>query len=140
MITGPILSTLLGAGLKLVSNLVLGFIESKQQKEAASREFDEHKLNAIKALQSSTFSLSKYIRPVVTIALVGTYCYLMIYYAWHPDIEYSVMVPKEPGIFAWIFGSKEQIQQTLTGGLMLASFVDLIFMVAGFYYMPSKRR
>lgn len=140
MITGPIISTLMGAGLKLVSNLVLGFIESRQQKEAASREFDSNKLKAIQSLQGTAFSLSKYIRPFVTVAFVGTYCYLMIYYAHNSEIEYSVMVPKEPGIFAWIWGSKEQVQQTLTGGLMLASFVDLVFMVAGFYYMPSKRR
>lgn len=140
MITGPIISTLMGAGLKLVSNLVLGFIESRQQKEAASREFDSNKLKAIQSLQGTAFSLSKYIRPFVTVAFVGTYCYLMVYYAHNSEIEYSVMVPKEPGIFAWIWGSKEQVQQTLTGGLMLASFVDLVFMVAGFYYMPSKRR
>ena len=140
MITGPILSTLLGAGLKLSSNLVLGFIESRQQKRIAKNEFDSNKLKAIQSLQGIAFSLAKYVRPLVTLALVGTYCYLMIYYAHNPQIEYTVMVPKEPGVFAWVFGSKEQVEQTLTGGLMLASFVDLIFMVAGFYYMPSKRR
>jgi len=31
------------------------------------------------------------------------------------------------------------VQVQLTGGLMLASFMDLCFMVIGFYAIPSKK-
>ena len=36
------------------------------------------------------------------------------------------------------FGGTDWIQTRLTGGLMLSSFIDLCFMVVGFYAIPSK--
>ena len=36
------------------------------------------------------------------------------------------------GIFSWIFGAKDWEMVEMTGGLMLASFMDLCFMVVGF--------
>ena len=71
-------------------------------------------------------------------------CFLMIYYAFNPQIEYSVIVPKgdggKLGFVSWIFGGKDWEMVKMTGGLMLASFMDLCFMVVGFYAIPSKRR
>ena len=72
-------------------------------------------------------------------------CYLMVYYAHNPQISYDVIVPKgdkaQWSFFSWIFGSSEDWKVVqLTGGLMLSSFMDLCFMVVGFYAIPSKRR
>jgi hypothetical protein len=68
----------------------------------------------------------------------------MIYYAHNPTISYDIIVPKGDGakwgFFSWIFGGKDWDVVTLTGGLMLSSFIDLCFMVVGFYAVPSKQR
>ena len=73
-----------------------------------------------------------------------TMCYLMIYYAHNPTIAYDVIVPKGDGakwgFFSWIFGGEDWKVVKLTGGLLLTSFMDLCFMVVGFYAVPSKRR
>ena len=77
-------------------------------------------------------------------SITFTMCYLMIYYAMNPDIQYQIIVPKGDGarfgIFSWIIGGKDWEIATLTGGLLLSSFMDLCFMVVGFYAIPSKRR
>ena len=68
----------------------------------------------------------------------------MIYYALNPDITYNVVVPRGDnakwGILSWIGGGTDWVMVQMTGGLMLASFIDLCFMVIGFYAIPSRRR
>lgn len=65
----------------------------------------------------------------------------MIFYALNPQIKYDVLVPSggSSGIFGWFVGADKYDTVTLTGGLLLMTFTDLIFMVVGFYSMPSKR-
>jgi hypothetical protein len=41
---------------------------------------------------------------------------------------------------SWFFGDAEWVTFELTGGLLLASFVDLMFMVIGFYAIPSSKK
>ena len=83
-------------------------------------------------------------RRILFMSITFTMCFLMIYYALNPDIEYNLIVPKGDnsgfGFFGFIFGGKDWEIVTMTGGLMLASFMDLCFMVVGFYAIPSKRR
>ena len=71
-------------------------------------------------------------------------CYLMIFYAHNPNITYEIIVPKGDnakwGIWSWFSGAEDWKVVQLSGGLMLSSFIDLCFMVVGFYAVPSKRR
>jgi hypothetical protein len=82
-------------------------------------------------------------RRILFMGITFTMCYLMIFYAHNPDISYQIVVPKgegyRSGFFNWFIGSKEWEIVELTGGLMLSSFMDLCFMVIGFYAMPSKK-
>ena len=66
----------------------------------------------------------------------------MIFYALNPDITYNIVKPANPsgGIMSWFFGDIQWVTFELTGGLLLASFVDLMFMVIGFYAIPSNKR
>jgi hypothetical protein len=86
----------------------------------------------------------KVTRRVLFMSITFTMCFLMIYYAMNPHISYDLIVPKGDssrlGFFSWIFGGKDWELIKMTGGLMLASFMDLCFMVVGFYAIPSKRR
>ena len=86
----------------------------------------------------------KVTRRILFMSITFTMCFLMIYYAMNPHIVYDVIVPKgenfKLGIFSWIFGGKDWEQVQLTGGLMLSAFMDLCFMVVGFYAIPSSKR
>ena len=143
---GPILNTIIGAGIKLACNLINAWLEQKRQDQLALAARDEKMLDALIASQSENAKdpFVKVTRRILFMSITFTMCFLMIYYAMNPDISYSLIVPKgdgaKLGFFSWILGGKDWEMVQMTGGLMLASFMDLCFMVVGFYAIPSKRR
>ena len=143
---GPILNTIIGAGIKLGCNLLNAWLEQKRQDQLALAARDEKMLDALIKSQSENAKdpFVQVTRRVLFMSITFTMCFLMIYYAMNPDITYNLIVPKGDvekfGFFSWIFGGKEWEMVQMTGGLMLASFMDLCFMVVGFYAIPSKRR
>ena len=143
---GPILNTIIGAGIKLACNLINAWLEQKRQDQLALAARDETMLNALIASQEKNANdpFVKVTRRILFMSITFTMCFLMIYYAMNPQIEYSLIVPKgdsgKLGFVSWIFGGKDWEVVTLTGGLMLSSFIDLCFMVVGFYAIPSKRK
>ena len=68
----------------------------------------------------------------------------MIYYAMNPHITYNVVVPNSDGytggLFSWFTGDSDFTMVQMTGGLLLKSFMDMCFMIVGFYAVPSKLR
>ena len=143
---GPILNTIIGAGIKLGCNLLNAWLEQKRQDQLALAARDEKMLEALIASQEKNASdpFVKVTRRILFMSITFTMCFLMIYYAMNPGIEYDIIVPhgqtSKMGFFSWIFGGKDFEVVRLTGGLMLASFMDLCFMVVGFYAVPSKKR
>ena len=143
---GPILNTIIGAGIKLACNLINAWLEQKRQDQLALAARDEKMLEALISSQSENAKdpFVKVIRRILFMSITFTMCYLMIFYAHNPDISYEIIVPKGEnsrwGFFSWIMGGKEWEVVQLTGGLMLSSFMDLCFMVVGFYAIPSKKR
>lgn len=143
---GPVLNTIIGAGIKLVCNLINAWLEQKRQDQLALAARDEKMLEALIKSQEKNASddFVKVTRRILFMSITFTMCFLMIYYAFNPHIEYNIIVPKGDhakwGFFGWIFGGKDWEIVKMTGGLMLASFMDLCFMVIGFYAIPSKRR
>tara|TARA_B110000305_G_C19431917_1_gene636658 strand:+ start:1320 stop:1751 length:432 start_codon:yes stop_codon:yes gene_type:complete len=142
---GPILNTILGAGIKLGCNLVNAWLEQKSKDQMLLASRDNDMLKAILENQKEQAS-SPYVqatRRILFMTITFTMCYLMIYYAHNPNITYNVIVPKgqgSSGFFSWIFGDKDWELVTMTGGLMLSAFMDLCFMVVGFYAVPTKRK
>jgi len=143
---GPILNTIIGAGIKLGCNLLNSWLEQKRQDQLALAARNEKMLEALIASQEKNASdpFVKVTRRILFMSITFTMCFLMIYYAMNPGIEYDIIVPhgqtSKMGFFSWIFGGKDFEVVRLTGGLMLASFMDLCFMVVGFYAVPSKKR
>ena len=143
---GPILNTVIGAGIKLGCNLLNSWLEQKRQDQMMLAARDDKTLDALIANQSSQSKdpFVKVTRRILFMSITFTMCYLMIYYAHNPGITYSLIVPKGEGgslgFFSWLFGGKNWEVVQMTGGLMLAAFMDLCFMVVGFYAIPSKRR
>jgi len=143
---GPILNTIIGAALKLGCNLLNGWLEQKRQDQLLLAARDETVMKALLANQTEQAKdpFVKITRRILFMSITFTMCYLMIFYAHNPHISYDLIVPKgengKSGFFSWIFGGSDWHLVRLTGGLMLASFMDLCFMVVGFYAVPSKRR
>lgn len=143
---GPILNTIIGAGIKLGCNLINSWLEQKRQDQMILAARDNEMLQAMIDNQAKQASdpFVKITRRVLFMSITFTMCYLMIFYAHNPDISYEIIVPKGEnarwGFFSWILGGKEWEVVRLTGGLMLSSFMDLCFMVVGFYAIPSKKR
>lgn len=143
---GPILNTILGAGIKIGANLINAWLEQKRQDQLALAARDKDTLDALIKNQQAQASdgFVKATRRVLFLSITFTLCYLMIYYAHNPSISYDMIVPKGDnakwGIFSWFLGGTDFHVVTLTGGLMLSSFMDLCFMVVGFYAIPSKKR
>ena len=146
MLSGPILNTVVGAGIKLGANVVNGWLAQKEEQQRIIAARDKQMFDAAVSQQKENAKdpFVKVTRRILFMTLTGTYCFLLIYSAFTPDIEYDVVIPKtsiDGGILAFIFGGpKEFYVQTLTGGLLLMSFIDLMFMVVGFYAIPSKKR
>ena len=143
---GPILNTILGAGIKLGCNLINAWLEQKKQDQMMLAMRDNEMLKAMLSNQKEQVSdpFVKVTRRILFMSITFTMCYLMIYYAHNPTITYDLIVPKgdgsKLGFFSWIFGGKDWEMVTMTGGLMLSAFMDLCFMVVGFYAVPSKKR
>jgi hypothetical protein len=143
---GPILNTVIGAGIKLGCNLLNSWLEQKRQDQMMLAARDEKMLEALISNQASQSKdpFVKVTRRILFMSITFTMCYLMIYYAHNPGITYNLIVPigegSRLGFFSWLFGGKDWEVVQMTGGLMLAGFMDLCFMVVGFYAIPSKRR
>jgi len=142
---GPILNTVIGAGIKLGCNLINSWLEQKRQDQMLLAARDNDMLQALIENQHKQASdgFVKATRRILFMSITFTMCYLMIFYAHNPDISYDIIVPKGDnarlGFFSWIVGGKDWDVVKLTGGLMLSSFMDLCFMVIGFYAIPSKK-
>lgn len=143
---GPVINTVIGAGIKLACNLINAWLEQKRQDQMMLAARDSEIIRAMmeNQLKQASDPFVKVTRRVLFLTITFTLCFLMIYYAMNPSITYDVIVPRGDGytggFFSWIVGSKEWDVVTMTGGLMLSSFMDLCFMVVGFYAIPSKRR
>lgn len=140
---GPVINTIIGAGIKLGCNLLNHWLEQKKLESQYMHARDDKimELVAEQNKDTRTDPFVKITRRILFMSLTFTYCFLMIYYALNPDIQYEVLVPNgsSGGIFGWFAGADKYDTVTLTGGLLLMTFTDLIFMVVGFYSMPSKR-
>lgn len=143
---GPIINTVIGAAIKLGSIIITNWLEQKRQDQLMLAARDSAMMQAIldNQIQQAKDPFVKVTRRILFLIITFTMCYLMIYYAHNPQIVYDVVIPKGEGarfgFFSWIFGAEDWTVVKLTGGLMLSSFMDLCFMVVGFYAIPSKRR
>jgi len=143
---GPILNTIIGAGIKLGVNMINCWLEQKRQDQMILAARDNSMLQALIDNQTKQASdpFVQSTRRVLFLSITFTLCFLMLYYAMNPHITYDVVVHKGDsakwGIFSWVFGAREWDLVQMTGGLLLTSFFDLCFMVIGFYAVPSKSR
>ena len=139
---GPVISTLIGAGVKLGANIVNSWLNSKDRQQelvAAERAklIDEQTKIIMENAKDPFVQMS---RRVLFMALTFTFCWLIIYFATRPDIDWMVSTGEggKLSLFSFVFGAKGGTIHT--GALLVTSFVDLMFMVIGFYAIRSNRK
>ena len=143
---GPVINTVIGAGIKLLCNLINHWLEQKRQDQLMLAARDDEIVRALleNQIKQASDPFVKITRRILFLSITLTLCFLMVFYALNPHISYDVVVPRGEGytggLFSWITGSREWDVVRMTGGLLLTSFMDLCFMVVGFYAIPSKRR
>tara|TARA_R110002167_G_scaffold116467_5_gene291592 strand:- start:693 stop:1130 length:438 start_codon:yes stop_codon:yes gene_type:complete len=143
---GAIVSAALGAGFKLLVNVVNYWLEHKKQNQLLLAARDEKVIEAIlnNQIQQASDPFVKVTRRVLFMTITFTMCYLMIFYALNPHITYDVIVPRgesaKMGFMSWFTGGDDWVIVKLSGGLLLTSFMDLCFMIVGFYAVPSRMR
>lgn len=143
---GPILNTIIGAGLKLLCNLLNHWLEQRRQDQLMLAARDDELVKALleNQLQQAKDPFVKITRRILFLSITFTMCFLMLYYALNPHVTYDIIIPASKdgstGFFTWIIGGTDWHVVRMTGGLLLMSFMDLCFMVVGFYAIPSRRR
>jgi hypothetical protein len=139
---GPVFSTLLGAGVKLSANIVNSWLAGRARQQellAADRaRVLEQQTKLIEKTASDPFV--RFSRRVLFMALTFTFCWLILYFATRPDIDWMVTTGDggRLSLFSYIFGSKSGTVHA--GALLVTSFIDLMFMVIGFYAIKSNRK
>ena len=119
---GPVLNTIIGAGIKLAANLINYWLEQKRADQMILAARDTEMLKALIDNQSKQAldPFVKVTRRILFLTITFTMCFLMIYYAMNPSIQYDIIVPKgegsKMGFFSWIFGGKdwEMVRSDLT--------------------------
>lgn len=138
--------TAIGAGVKLLTNIINHWLEGKRQNQLLLAAKDDKFIKGMIDNQhaNSRDPFVKATRRVLFISVTLTLCFLMIYYAMNPHITYNVVVPNSDGytggLFGWFTGNQDFTMVQMTGGLLLKSFMDMCFMIVGFYAVPSKLR
>ncbi len=146
MIGGAIVNTMIGAGIKLGANVLNAWLEQKKQAQMLLAARDQKMVDALisNQIKQASNPFVQITRRMLFLTITFTLCFMMIYYAMNPGIQYDVIVPKGEnskwGLFSWVTGGQSFEVVRLTGGLLLMSFMDLAFMVIGFYAIPSRRR
>ena len=141
-----VLSAAIGAGIKLLVNVINFWLEHKRQNQILLAAKDDKFITAMldNQLKQASDPFVKVTRRVLFMCITFTLCYLMLFYATNPHIVYDVVVPRgsgaTSGLFAWFTGIDDWVVVQLTGGLLLTSFMDLCYMLIGFYAVPSKMR
>lgn len=146
-LASPVITAIIGAIIKMLANYVNSRIEQKKYDRMYMISRDNETLDMLSRHYNSTVTdpFVKTTRRILFLMVTFTMCFLMIYYALNPNISYTILVPNETstsvGLLSWLFpvSNHDQITVQLTGGLMLSSFMDICFMIIGFYAIPGRR-
>jgi len=144
MISGPITNVLLGAAIKCVPLLIstIAAFFSRNQELVANQDTSRVEASIENQKDQAGDAFVKLTRRILFLYVALTYCYLQFYYAFNPHIQYDVLIPKNSGwgLIGMFTGKSDYEVVTLTGGLLLMAFNDLMYVVTGFFAVPSSRR
>ena len=138
LFSGPVGATAAGACLKLLNTWIQGKIE-KQQIEAAREE----KVLRVWGQSQQNISKDPYAKRTrrwVFWMVTATYCFVFVWFTLYPTTPIVTVGGHSPGWLNAIFGGSTSREVTVTGGHVVVAGLELMFMLMGFFAMPSRRR
>ena len=135
-------SFLMGAGIKLVSNVVNSWMHNSAEERRHNSGLDTDTLKAQVALakEINRDVLGKISRMVIFIMICTTFCYITIYCLMNPT-DTTILVENTAGFFTKFKShAKESAITVHNAGYVFGKAFIIIEMVVGSYVVPSRRR
>ena len=134
---------IIGAGVKLITNVVNGWIHNSAERDRvnALRDAETTQAHIELAKQVNGDKIGKISRSFIFILIIITWCYIAIYGLHNPDISYDILLPKGSG---WsinsLFTSSKWELKKINGSVLMFQWYSLTEMILGFFVVPSRRR
>jgi hypothetical protein len=135
-------SVLVGAGSKIIFNLVNSFFHNSekkaerkylQDKELIAAHIQLAKINASNPISNITSSLC-------ALMIFGSWCFIGIYAMIHPT-ETDVLIPLQHGIISKLCNQPESIVVPgRTPGILFQAWFEVTIAFVSMYALPSRRR
>ena len=133
--TSMIVNFLTGSGIKIVAHAVWKLIQLKRDRDLAVLHAPVDRIVKLQSGQDTADPFTRWTRRILALAFCGTWCFAIIHHLLHPEIEYTVMIPKDPGWFmSWLFSSTEKTTIHISAGSLLWDFKGMIEILVGFYF------
>ena len=135
---------LLGAGSKLVANLVNNWManQAEARRSAELRAIQDHQVimaHANLAKENNKGFISQLTRGVIYIMITVAFCY-MGYYGIHNPDAHDVLVPVRHGFLSKLFDKADIVRVQINGSVLLYQWWELMQMILGAFVIPSRKR
>lgn len=135
-------SLLVGAGSKLLFNLVNSFFHNQEKKSERKYLQDEKLLDAHIKLAEITNSnkLANLTRSICAIMIIGTWCFIGIYAMYNPG-ETDILMPIKPGLLGKLFNQPDAVVVAgRTPGVLFQSWFEVTIAFVAMFSLHSRRR
>jgi hypothetical protein len=134
---------LMGAGVKILTNIVNGWIHNSAEKDRtnALRDAETSKAHIELAKAVNADKIGKISRSIIFLMIIGTWCYIALYGLHNPDVSYDIVLPKGSNwTFGSVFSSSQWEIRKISGSVLMWQWFTLTEMILGFFVVPSRRR
>ena len=128
----------MGAGIKLASTALTGYLHNKNEEIRARNKIDEKLLDAEVELakMNNKDPLGKINKFAIFMCLTLTFCFVVVWQVLNPGNEYSAIIPTNGG---WTNPSGYKLVKT-HGAFLPWQFMDAMYMILGSFCVNSRRR
>jgi hypothetical protein len=134
---------LMGAGVKILTNVVNGWIHNsaEERRTSALRDAETTQAHIALAKHANSDKIGKVSRSIIFLMIIGTWCYIALHGLHHPNAVYDIVLPKGSNwTFGSLFSSSEWEIKKITGSILMWQWFSLTEMILGFFCVPSRRR
>lgn len=130
-----IFNVLFGASVKLVGQILGKWLEVKRQKELAIINADTDRIVALQKGKDKLGSWAQFTRRFIAITFSTTFCFVVVYFILHPQLEIQKVIPKDASwIWSLFFNTTKETVLTVNSGTVFWDFKCLVEIIIGFYF------
>jgi len=132
---------LMGAGAKMVNNLVMGWLENRADEIRSNAIRDEGVLRAHVQLirETNKNHIASLSRAIIFTLITLAWCWMGIAgYMGGGGAETTALVPQESGFFARLFNQPTPTPIEMKGSIPIYQWYQIMEMMMGAFVMPSR--